>query len=389
MSVQKIKAAYILTPITFGGAEKVSLNFLRTVDRDLFDIRPILLTRPWEEEPYFAREIQRLGYDYVKVPVALRPLSNGRDRMRLPRVAYRFRSILKRESFDVVHTHGYFADICGLPVARLQGLRTISTCHGFVSNDRKMGVYNKVDTYALRLCRSIIAVSECIKSELVQRGIKESKIAVIPNAVSSPIDDYEFLALRHKKRSSLEIDAKDFVVGYLGRLSKEKGLSYLIQALAELAATGEPIKLLIVGEGPEKEALEQIVQEKNLGSQVIFAGFQTDIENWLPVLDVFALPSLTEGTPMALLEAMAMEIPVLATAAGGVPKVVTDGVNGLLVPPGNHQNISNGLKMLKNNPELRVRLAREGSDMIKRKYSISKWCREIEQIYCGNNIPVS
>ena len=389
MSVQKIKAAYILTPITFGGAEKVSLNFLRTVDRDLFDIRPILLTRPWEEEPYFAREIQRLGYDYVKVPVALRPLSNGRDRMRLPRVAYRFRSILKRESFDVVHTHGYFADICGLPVARLQGLRTISTCHGFVSNDRKMGIYNKVDTYALRLCRSIIAVSEGIKSELVQTGIKESKIAVIPNAVSSPIDDYEFLALRHIKRSSLKIDAKDFVVGFLGRLSKEKGLNYLIQALAELAAAGEPIKLLIVGEGPEKEALEQIVQEKNLGSQVIFAGFQTDIENWLPVLDVFALPSLTEGTPMALLEAMAMEIPVLATAAGGVPKVVTDGVNGLLVPPGNHQNISNGLKMLKNNPELRVRLAREGSDMIKREYSIAKWCREIEQIYCGNNTPVS
>ena len=378
MKTPRTKVAYILTPITFGGSEKVSLNFLRTVDRSRFDILPILLTRPWEEVPYFACEIQQLGYAYDTIPVGLK--ANG-DRLRVLRVAWRLHSILTRGSFNLVHTHGYFADICGLPVARLLGIDCISTCHGFIANDLKLGIYNRLDKYALRLSRSVIAVSEGLKADLAHSGIHETRIVVLPNAVESSLGEKELLARRQKIRSSLAIAPQEHVVGYLGRLSEEKGLTYLVDAVVVFRDAAVPVKLIIVGDGPERSALEQQVKARGLESMVIFAGFQTDIENWLPVFDSFVLPSLTEGTPMALLEAMAVGVPVIATAVGGVPKVVTDGVNGLLVPPGEIGPISKKIQLLKGNPDFMRRLSIEGSNTIKSSYNIHSWCRRIEAIY--------
>jgi len=381
MQSKRIKVAYILTPITFGGAEKVSLNFLRHIDRSRFDIKPILLTRPWEEEPYFAREIHRLGYDYETVPVALKPRSNGRDPLRVPRVAYLLHSILKKGFFDLVHTHGYFADICGLPASRLLCMRALSTCHGFISNDRKLKTYTRLDKYALRLCEMVIAVSDGIRNDLVRSGIKDSRVVVIPNAVVSSFGEDQLLTRRRDKRLSLDIAPDDFVVGCLGRLSQEKGVNYLVDALSLIINSVDQVKLLIVGDGPERQSLEQKVKNSGLENLVVFAGFQEDIEKWLPAFDVFVLPSLTEGTPMALLEAMAMGVPVIATAVGGVPKVINDRVNGILVSKGQPVEISEKIRMLQNNPDLQKKLALNGLDTIREKYDIRSWSISIEQIY--------
>ena len=380
MGLNKIKVAYIITPISFGGAERVNLNFLRQVDRNRFDILPIFLIRPWEKEPYFVREINRFGFHYETVPVALKPRSSGKDHFRLPRVVYRFYSILRNGSFDLVHTHGYFADICALPVARLLGICTLSTCHGYISGDNKLRTYNKLDKYFLRLCDKIIAVSEGVRNELIRGGIKNSKIVVIPNAVEPSSNEAE-LSHRNDKRFSLNIAPDDFVVGYLGRLSQEKGVNYLIDAVSEIRDSGVQVKLVIVGDGPERDSLEHKVKNNGLENLVVFAGFQEDIKIWLQIFDVFVLPSLTEGTPMALLEAMAMRVPVIATAVGGVPQVVNDQKNGLTVPPGDHQAISNALNMLKNDSELYGIFAKAGVNTIKAKFSIDKWCRKIEKLY--------
>lgn len=380
MTDRKAKVAYILTPITFGGSEKVSLNFLRTVDRKQFDIQPVLLTRPWEEEPYFARELQQLGYAYETVPVALK---KGGEPLRVLRVAGRLYSILKQGAFELVHTHGYFADICGLTMARLVGLPTISTCHGFISTDFKLKMYNLLDTYALRSCKTIIAVSDGIKSELVRSGLQDSRIEVIPNAVAPHFGGEERSACRKGKRDSLGIGSNEHVVGYIGRLSEEKGLICLVEAIAELRDDLVPVKLLIVGDGPERLALEKRVKERKLEKWVFFVGFQTDIENWFPVLDVFALPSLTEGTPMALLEAMAAGVPVVATAVGGVPKVVTDGINGSLVPSGEVGQLREKIQLLLESDSLQDRFRKEGLNTVNSKYDIHTWCRMVESVYDG------
>jgi len=379
MVTSRIKVAYILTPITFGGSEKVSLNFLRTVDRSRIDMHLVLLTRPWEEEPYFAREIHHMGYSYTTIPVALKP---GGDPLRVLRVASRLNSILKEGVFDLVHTHGYFADICGLPVARLLGIPGISTCHGFIANDRKLSVYNLLDTYALRLCKTVIAVSEGIRSQLLDSGINEARITVVQNAVASHGGAEKMLASRQEKRHVLGITTHEYVVGYIGRLSEEKGVTYLVEAVAALRDAVTPVKLLIIGEGPERSALEQQIKDSGLQNEVVCAGFQTDIEAWLPAFDVFVLPSLTEGTPMALLEAMAAGVPVIATAVGGVPKVVTDGIDGLLVSSGSPGALSEKIRMLKDDIELQRSLGSAGLNTVNSKYGIDSWCRTIENLYC-------
>lgn len=378
MTKSRMRVAYILTPITFGGAEKVSLNFLRAVDRQRFNLDIIILVRPWEKELYFASELQRLGYRYQSVPVAVKTTG---DPMRVPRVAYMLYNCLNKCGYSLVHTHGYFADICGQLAAFLLGIGGISTCHGFIETDFKLRMYNRMDKYALRLCKKVIAVSEEIKGDLLRHGIKSSRITVLPNAVSDSCGEDDRYSRRQEKRYLLGISPGEYVIGSLGRLSVEKGIVYLIEAVAELLDANVSVKLVIVGDGPTKTALEQQVKARGIANQVVFTGFVIDPENWYPAFDIFALPSLTEGTPLALLESMAVGVPVIASAVGGVPKVVTDGVDGLLVPPGNIQAMKEKLQLLISDPELSRRLGGAGMKSIKANYGIDRWCREIERCY--------
>lgn len=379
MTRKRIRVAYILTPITFGGAEKVSLNFLRTVDRSNFDVRPILLVRPWEEETYLGRELRDLGYSYKTIPVALKAEGHS---LRALMVAYRLHSHLKKGSFDLIHTHGYFADICGQFAAILLDISGISTCHGFIETDLKLRLYNSLAKYILRSCKTVIAVSEMIKAELVLSGLQDNKVTVISNAVpDSGCEDN--LDARREKRILLNIEPEEYVIGYLGRVSEEKGLVYLIKAVIELLDEEIPLKLVIVGDGKERKKLEQQVKARGIEYKVIFAGFQTDPENWYSAFDLFVLPSLTEGTPLALLECMAAGVPVIASAVGGVPKIVEDGVNGFLVPPGDCLAIKKKIMFLHGDMELSSRLGKAGIERIKKDFSIDSWCRRVESCYRG------
>jgi len=378
MADKSCRVAYVLTPITFGGAEKVSLNFLRAVDRSRFDVRPILLVRPWEEQTYFAREIDKLGYRVELVPVAK---GQSLDPFRVPRVARRLYQLLKRGEFDLVHTHGYFADICGLPAAACLGIRRLSTCHGFVDISGRLQLYNRLDRHAIKLCQKVIAVSDGLKESLVDCGVNDSRVVVIPNAVALPESAAGKDAVRDEKRQLLGIPPQEFVIGYVGRLSAEKGVGNLIEALAVLQRQGVRARLVIVGEGPERSALEQLVGAQAVTNSVTFAGFQTDIENWLSAFDVMVLPSLTEGTPLVVLEAMAAGVPVVASAVGGVPKVVTDGMNGFLVEAGNIHDLTRKVRALMENPGLAQAMIMKGIRTIAEQYGISQWCKRIEGLY--------
>ncbi len=374
----RIKVAYILTPITFGGAEKVSLNFLKKVDRTRFDVKLILLLRPWEKPPYFVQELNKLGYEYIALPVSMK--KDG-DPLRVLRVAWRIFQLLRADRFDLVHVHGYFADICAIPIARLLGIKTITTCHGFISNTQKLKIYNKLDIYAIKASHKVIAVSDGIKERLIETGVKENKISVITNAVDTEFEPVEIARLRDCKRSALGIGDKEYVVGFLGRLSPEKGVNFLLEAVAQLIKSDEPIRLLIVGEGEERARLEVQATNLEIDDKVIFAGFQTDAHTWLPAFDLFALPSLTEGTPMALLETMAMGLTVIASSVGGVPKVITDYVDGLLVPAASSVAIAEKIRFLIANPDIHKKVGIEARCVVVEKYGLDSWYRAMEQLY--------
>jgi glycosyltransferase involved in cell wall biosynthesis len=380
MKIKK-RIAYIATPIEFGGAEKVSLNFLRNVDRDQFQVCPILFIRPWEKKNVFLQEMNKKNYRVHQVPVATKPRNEGRDHFRLIRCFKIIFFILVKGRFNLVHTHGYFADIITIPIANLLRIPIISTCHGFIANDRKLKRYNLIDRIVLRFSDKIIAVSKEIKNELLKSGIKESHIKVVLNAVQTDIDNNVLAQDRDKKRQLLNINEKDFVLGYIGRLSKEKGIQYLIEAAVILNESDIPIKVLIIGEGPEKRESEYLVKQRGLEGKIFFTGFQSNVNKWIPAMDVFVLPSLIEGTPMALLEAMACRIPIVASAVGGVPQIIDSGKEGILVSPAKPEEIATGIKTLYNDASLRENFVRAAQKKVKSNFDIKEWTKKIEAEY--------
>jgi glycosyltransferase involved in cell wall biosynthesis len=375
------KIAYIFTPIEFGGAERVNITFLRHVDRTVYHIEPVLLIRPWETDNQILQEITKQNYTVYKVPVALKPRSKGRDYFRLLRCYWMIHAFLKKGAFDLVHTHGYFADLMGIPAARLLGIPHISTCHGFISNDVHLKLYNWLDRIALRFSGKIIAVSDDIRRDLIGRGIRPSRVMTLQNAVDGNISEDLFLQHRNEKRKYLRITDGDFAVGYVGRLSEEKGVKYLLRACSLLRRSGVAVRVLLIGEGTQRQELEILARDEDLEDVTYFAGFRRDVESWLPAFDVVVLPSLNEGTPMSVLEAMALGVPVVATAVGGIPQMIDNGRNGILVPPGDTEKILEALCLLHADDAKRKELSLCAKQTIRNKYDVSDWVRKLEAEY--------
>ncbi len=366
----------MVTPVTFGGCERVSMNYLRVARRERFDIVPILFIRPWEDEPLFATELRGMGYSFHSVPVGMTLTG---DYFRLFRAVRMVLAILRLHGIDLLHTHGYFADIAGCMASRAAHVPHIATSHGFINTGKKLRLYNRIDCLALRISERVIAVSESIRDELVHAGVRPERVTVIPNAAGAGTQ----ASGNGRVRQLLGLGREEIIAGYAGRLSIEKGLAYLLEAVRILNGRGERLRLLILGDGPERGVLEEMARMKGIADMVIFAGFQADVEEWLGSMDIFVLPSLTEGTPMALLEAMSAGLPVLATAVGGVPLVVEDRVNGLLAAPGDPQSLSDRLSLLLRDPAFRAKLGRAALDFTHAHCDIIGWRERIENEYAS------
>ncbi|MBC2714604.1 MAG: glycosyltransferase family 4 protein [Desulfobacteraceae bacterium] len=377
-----INVAFILTPIDFGGAERVSLNLLKAYDREKYNIVPVLLIRPWEEKTFFAREVEKLSIEYLSIPVAIRPLEDGKDYFRILNCYRILFSILRKETFSIIHTNGYFADIIGIPLAKFFRIPHMSTCHGYIDNDINLKLYNIIDIFLLKYSNQIISVADNIKNKLIKRGISENKISTITNAVLLPtLTSKEISKKRILIRRELNIKNDETLIGYVGRLSKEKGLKYLLTAGKELLDAGLPVKIILIGDGPLREDLKALMDNLGLQNYVIITGFKEDVTAMLPALDMFILPSLTEGTPMALLEAMSYGIPVVATLVGGIPKVINNRKNGLLVSPSNSSEIVNAVMELINDKNLWEKISQGSKNSIQERFDLKKWVRKIETFY--------
>lgn len=379
-AMQKIKVAYICTPIEFGGAERVSLNFFRHVNRDKFEIIPIFLIRPWEPKPLLALNAEEIGYKPIYIPVATKLNDNY---FRILRVARELFIIFRENQFDIVHSHGYFTDICSLLIAKITHIPCISTCHGFIKNNLKLKLYNFFDKVSLLFASRVIAVSDNVRDEIKYVNFFKRNVVILPNAVPVNRKDKLTVSTGSNFISDFGRDESKITIGYVGRLSKEKGVVYLLAALGHDILQNNNVRLVVIGEGDEGASLHQSARELGVADRVFFLGFRDNVEELLSCIDVFVLPSLTEGTPMALLEAMAHGVPVIATNVGGVPDVIRSEYNGLLVEPKSSLAIARSINKLINNIDLRKQLSNNGMKTIEDKYGVDSWCYQIEDMYQG------
>lgn len=379
---KKYKIAYVLTPITFGGLEKVSLNFLTHVDREQFEIEPVMFLRPWETENYFAEEIKRLKFNSFSIPVSN---SVKGDLLRVPRCLLRLKEIVEKGHYDLIHTHGYLADLLGLPAARTSGVPVVSTCHGFIRGGTKLSLYNRLDLLALGYFDRVIAVSDSIRNDWLTNKVRPERIKVIENSTSCPNSwadpNKNSSGTREIKRKMAGAEPGEILLGYSGRLSREKGVADLICAVKMLTESGMSVKLVLLGDGAQTPELKELAARNRVTEKVCFAGFQTDVESWLTAMDIFILPSHSEGTPMALLEAMASCVPCIATAVGGIPAIIDSGINGILVSPGKPEEIKDAVRLLVSDREKSSCMAKSAQWKIEQKYNVHTWARSIEEEY--------
>ena len=254
--------------------------------------------------------------------------------------------------------------------------------HGYTSTDRKMSVYNRLDRWSLPKSDRLVTVCRAFARELIDgTGVSSDSISVQHNAIrrqqSVSAADVESL------RGRLGIDRRENVVLSVGRLSREKAHIDLLAAFKELSESKPEIssKLIIVGDGPECAGLEAVSKSLGCKERVIFAGQVDDVRPFYATADVFVLPSHSEGSPNVLLEAMAANLPIAATAVGGVPEMVENNESALLVPPNDPPSIARAIALLLTDKELALRLRTNAATLVDTRYTPENYVRSVVEIY--------
>jgi glycosyltransferase involved in cell wall biosynthesis len=261
------------------------------------------------------------------------------------RTVLELRKYIKDNSMDIVHSHGYKSNIYSVFASAFTGAKTVTTVHNWIRTGAKLRAYSLLDKLFLRYFDFVFAVSEELRREITASGVPGSRVLLIPNGIN--VRKYRAAsALAAQKRRELDIKPGDQVIGTVGRLSGEKGHRFLIEAAGALSEEFPLLKFLFVGDGPLRSRLEAQALEAGLGGRVIFAGERRDIPELLALMDIFVLPSLTEGLPMALLEAMAAGKPVVATGVGFVTGLLSDAQSGILVSAGDARELELAVKDL-------------------------------------------
>jgi glycosyltransferase involved in cell wall biosynthesis len=304
-------------------------------------------------------------------------LSSGRF---LPRTTVELVRWLRQKQISLVCTHGFKANVVGWLAGQRARVPQICFVRGWTAETWRVRQYERLDRLVLSRAPWVVTVSQALAGQLQQKRRCLNPPVVIPNAalftdqqVSLPVD-------RRAIRRSLGPFEDAFWVCAVGRLSAEKGHRYLVDALPSMVSRMPNLRCFFLGEGRERQELDAQLTRLGMRDRAIFAGFQKDVRPWVQACDVLVNPSLTEGMPNAVLEAMSLGTPVVATAVGGVPDLITDQESGLLVVPGDPPALAGAVYSLWADSSLALRLAKNAQARV-RDYSPEEQSRLLLDLY--------
>ena len=293
-------------------------------------------------------------------------------------------SFLRRQRPDVIHTHQIGALWYLGQAARQLSIPTLHTEHSDHVGHAK-GWWRKLKTRLMwhragRLAARFCCVSEDIARSARRLGtVPSNKVQVVLNGID--VDRYADDCQRAAVRAELKIPADATVLGTVGRLAEVKRQDLLLRAFGSLSVDFPRLNLLLVGDGPERQSLEQLAASLDVRDRVIFAGYQASPQRFLAAMDIFALTSRLEGLPLALLEAWATGLPAVASAVGGIPQVVETGRTGILFPGGDLAALEIALRELLLDPAKRRQLGAAGRDKVRETYSLERMAAEYDACY--------
>jgi len=354
-----------------GGPEKTILNsprFLRPLGYDA----KLAYLHPPDDAGFesIRRRGEALEAEVISVP----------DRGPLDwRVVRQLARLCRDERVAIWHGHDYKSNLLGLLVRSVWPMQLITTLHGWTNLTGRTPFYVKIDKWCLKYYRAAICVSDDLVEECRRLGIRNERCYLVHNAIDT--DDYCRSRSIAEAKRELGFEAGGTLVGAVGRLSPEKGFDLLIRAIVKLRESGLPVELAIAGDGAARSDLQRLIDQLGCGGYVRLLGHVADPRRLYEAMDVYALSSLREGLPNVLLEAMALEVPIVATRIAGVPKMVTDGDDGLLVEAGSVEALARALAQLTSDAGLRRDLAAAGRRTVERSFSFRRRMERIVAIY--------
>ena len=356
---------------TGGGPDKTILAGARLLDPAHVATTVCYIRDARDQVFTLDKRAAELGLDYVEVVER-----NSFDRKIWPAL----RDLVKRRQIDIVHAHDHKTDLLTWALARREPIIALSTAHGFAGDSWSEQLYYFVEKRLLARFPRVIAVSQPIKAELVRTGSDPDKITVINNG----IDHRRFRrdpSRRDAVRRELGFAPGDIVVGAVGRLESEKRFDLLLEAIAELRRSHPSVILAIAGEGRLRPELEAAIARLGLGSGARLLGHRTDVIALHHAFDIFVQSSEREGTPNAVLEAMALETPAVATDVGGTGELMTDDVHGLLVPRHDVAALRDAFARVLTDPEAARNRAAAARARVESELSFEQRMRKVEIVY--------
>jgi glycosyltransferase involved in cell wall biosynthesis len=293
-------------------------------------------------------------------------------------VVKRMLAICRREHVRVWHGHDYKTNVLGLLLQLYHPMRLVSTVHGWVHHTWRTRLYYFIDRMALRHYERIICVSEDLVARCRRAGVPASRIMLIENG----IDVGDFCRSRSPAEARADLGLAPLpTIGAVGRLSAEKGFDILIRAVDRMLTSGIETQLIIAGDGPDRESLSRLIGKLGREDRIRLLGYRGDLVPFYESINVYALSSYREGFPNVLLEAMAMEVPVVATRINGVPSLITPGNTGEVVEPGSVEQLADALGRLLGNAGQRAKYAVTGRKLVETKFSFAERMAKLIHLY--------
>jgi glycosyltransferase involved in cell wall biosynthesis len=361
---------HVLAPAREGGLERVVRTLAGGLTRRGHQIAVAAVISPGEAPHAWIEAARDAGIDVV--PVEVPPRGYLAERRAI-------RALVAERRAGILHTHGYRPDVVDGSIARGRGIPAVSTVHGFIGAGFKGRLYERLQLSRLRRMNAVIAVSAPLARLLGRFGVSPDRIYTMPNAWSGDLPLPRDAA---RQRLGLPLDA--WIIGWVGRLSREKGPDVMMRAFRRLPLDA---RLSMVGEGPLRSSLEAEASRAGLSERVRWHGPVPDAGLLMSAFDAVALSSRTEGTPMTVLEAMAAGVPVVATSVGGVPDLLGGGA-GMLVPSEDATALTLGLERLRTDPRLVAEQVAMARRRLEQDFGPEAWLDRHEELY-GNLLRLS
>ncbi|GAB6932864.1 glycosyltransferase family 4 protein [Calditerricola satsumensis] len=367
---QQLRVLHVIGGGEYGGAEEYLVQLFTHLRAASY---PVNLHLACFYEAQLSQELRERGFSLTVLPF-------GRLDVRLWRG---LSALLARVRPHLVHTHGVKANFFTRLAARKTAIPLITTVHSMLRydypNPLAYFVAAQMERRTRRWNHHFIAISRTLRDHLVAEGVPPERISVIHHGIDvqrfSPDRTYPRL------RKEWGIPADAFVWGTVARFVEVKGLSVLIEAFARVRQLEPRAHLVLIGDGPLRERLRKQVRTLGIADAVTFTGFRRDVPNCLANVDAYVSASFSEGLGLSVLEAMAMGLPVVCTAVGGILDFLRHGENGWLVPPRSDVALAEGMIAVMRDPVMRARFAQQAARDVRDAFSAERMARETFQVY--------